>query len=68
MKAKELIELLSELPKEDLIQVQHKPGRFNFEYITGIVDDTNVGVWNIQTWDYEDGESVWSIATARGEI
>ena len=47
-----LIELLQELPKEDLIQVQHKPGRFNFEYITGIVDDTNVGVWNIQTWDF----------------
>jgi hypothetical protein len=63
-----LIELLQELPPEDLIQVQHKPGRFNFEYITGIVDDTNVGVWNIQTWDFEDGESVWSIATARGEI
>lgn len=63
-----LIELLQELPKEDLIQVQHKPGRFNFEWIYGIEDDTNVGVWNIQTWDYEDGESVWSIATARGEI
>lgn len=39
-----LIELLQELPKEDLIQVQHRPGRFNFECITGIIGDTNVGV------------------------
>jgi hypothetical protein len=63
-----LIELLQELPKEDLIQVQHRPGRFNLECITDIISDTNIGVWDIQTWDFEDGEDVWSDAKARGEI
>ena len=63
-----LIELLQELPKEDLIQVQHRPGHSNFECIFDIQDDTNIGVWNIQTWDFEDGEDVWSDAKARGEI
>lgn len=63
-----LIKLLQALPEEDLIQVQHRPGRSNFECITGIVDHTNVGVWNIQTWDFEDGLDVWSDAKARGEI
>lgn len=63
-----LIELLQELPKEDLIQVQHRPGSFNFECIFDVHDDTNIGVWNIQTRDFEDGEDAWSDAKARGEI
>jgi hypothetical protein len=63
-----LIELLQELPKDDLIQVQHRPGRSNFECIFAVHDDINIGVWNIQTRDFEDGEDVWSDAKARGEI
>ena len=68
MTVEKLIELLQELPKEDLIQVQHKPGRSNFECIFDVQDDTNIGVWNIQTRDFEYGEDVWSDAKARGEI
>ena len=63
-----LIELLQELPKEDLIQVQHRPGYSNFECIFDVHDDIKIGVWNIQTRDFEDGEDVWSDAKARGEI
>ena len=63
-----LIELLQKLPKEDLIQVQHRPGYSNFECIFDIHDDLKIGVWNIQTKDFEDGEDVWSDAKARGEI
>ena len=63
-----LIKLLQELPKEDLIQVCHLSGNSNFECIASVQDDTNVGVWNIQTRDFEDGEDVWSDAKARGEI
>ena len=63
-----LIELLQELPKEDLIQVQHRPGRFNLECIFAVHNDADIGVWNIQTRDFEDGEDVWTDAKARGEI
>ena len=62
-----LIKLLQKLPKGDLIQVQHRPGRFNFECIFAVHNDTNIGVWNIQTRDFEDGEDVQSDAKARGE-
>lgn len=64
-----LIELLQELPKEDLIEVKcYDRGSINFKHITGVLDNTDVGVWDIIAWESDENNNVWTDAKARGEI
>ena len=64
-----LIELLQELPKEDLIEVKcYNRGSINFKHITGVLDSTEVGVRDIIAYESDEFNNVWSDALARGEI
>lgn len=64
-----LIELLQELPKEDLIEVKcYNRSSINFKHITGVLDSTEVGVWDIIAYESDEFNNVWSDALARGEI
>lgn len=69
MKIGELIKLLEQQDPDDRIQVKvftdkSEIGQVNytsskFMKIAGLTDDTNVGVWNLIVYDFDENETIW---------